>query len=111
MHVDTSLPQGKQIVIFNKSKRNSTAERALAHPVLLAGLGLADAEFYEKIGHVPRARQRPIRKCILEGELMTFHECTKRIELFGTVRKIESESWVTEYADVHCPDDLISAAL
>ncbi|ERF70354.1 hypothetical protein EPUS_07619 [Endocarpon pusillum Z07020] len=74
IHIDVS--KGKKVIkIFSKSGKDSTDDRVRLHGAIENAL---------KLGK----RDCPVKKqCILEGELLIWHEGTKRIQPFEKIRK------------------------
>ncbi|KAG8788433.1 hypothetical protein FRC15_004408 [Serendipita sp. 397] len=88
IHVDLSLPLPRQIVIFSKSKRDSTSDRYATHEIIRTALGIPQEHFQQPF-LMERATHIQLRKgfqttVILEAEMVAFSERTRSID--GMVR-------------------------
>lgn len=108
IHYDSLRGYDEQVVIYSKSRRNSTLDRIHSIPIVRACLGgtlnANDAAYLARFGKTswdfkPLAE---VKNCIIEAELMIFNEEKNEVEPFGSTRDFLSRNG-SEYDDKrHC---------
>jgi DNA ligase-4 len=82
------------ILLYSKSKRNSTEDRLLAHDTIKQALGFPSTKrkWDEKADEKDTTAMTTVHNAILEAELLVFNEMEQRVESFSAARDFASKS-------------------
>ncbi|KAF8586434.1 hypothetical protein K439DRAFT_1387139 [Ramaria rubella] len=93
IHIDLSRPSHQQIMIFSKSKRNSSQDRMGTHPIIRAALGLPSytEDYLQYPGlreHASSSRRTVASSVILDAEMVSYSESKGDIDEFWRIRSL-----------------------